>query len=268
MDDKPPFPHAFPSAASASAAPGGPHLREPRSLDAGQALAWWSEGWKIFMTAPLVWVLIALAVGAAAWLLMMVPFFGALAVNVLVPVIAGGLALGCRKLARGQPLEFADAFSAFGGPRFGPLALIGVFAVLANLAVTAVLGTILFALVGGAGLTAMFAGTASQSGIAALMAMGLGALVLVPIAVVAFALISMATWLAPALVALDGLATIDAIKASFRGCTRNLATMIVYALVFIALVVVASIPFGLGLIVFAPVAAGSWFAAWRTIYGD
>lgn len=266
MDAKPPADNPFPTPAFPPRGGGAP--REPRSLDVGQALGWWSEGWQVFMAAPVPWLLIAVAVLVAAALLLVVPFFGAIVLTILAPVVAGGVALGCRKLARGEPLAFADAFSAFRGDTFLPLALVGVFALLANAAVSAVLGIVLFVLVGGAGFAAALSGFGSQAGVAAMATMGLGALVLVPIAIAAFALVSMCTWLAPALVVLSGRTAVDALKGSFAACMRNLGPVVVYAIVFLALAIVAAMPFGLGLVVFGPVAAGSWFAAWRTLYGD
>jgi uncharacterized membrane protein len=41
---------------------------------------------------------------------------------------------------------------------------------------------------------------------------------------------------------------------------------LVYGLIWIGLAIVASIPFGLGWIVLAPVMAGSWYASWRETF--
>ena len=41
----------------------------------------------------------------------------------------------------------------------------------------------------------------------------------------------------------------------------------VYALVYLGLAIVASIPFGLGWLVLGPMVVGSCYAGWRTIFG-
>ena len=48
---------------------------------------------------------------------------------------------------------------------------------------------------------------------------------------------------------------------------RNVGAFLIYGLIYIGLAFVASIPFGVGWIVLAPMVVGSCYAGWRTILG-
>jgi len=76
----------------------------------------------------------------------------------------------------------------------------------------------------------------------------------------------MAYWFAPALVALNGLSALPAMRLSFVACMRNMLPFLVYGLIAILLMIVAVIPVGLGLLVFAPVMMASIYTAYRDIF--
>jgi uncharacterized membrane protein len=75
-----------------------------------------------------------------------------------------------------------------------------------------------------------------------------------------------AVWFAPALVALDGRGTVDALKDSFFGSLKNILPMLLYGVVLTIASVIAMIPVFLGLLVFVPVVIGSIYASYRDIY--
>jgi uncharacterized membrane protein len=102
----------------------------------------------------------------------------------------------------------------------------------------------------------------------AMAGMGAAAMVGSLIGLVIGVLFYLAWWYAPALVAINRAAPIDALKASFRASTANLGAMTVFLLVFVLLALVASIPFGLGWLVLGPVAFGAGYASWREVFGD
>jgi hypothetical protein len=107
----------------------------------------------------------------------------------------------------------------------------------------------------------------TQIDVSTLMSFGLSLLVVCLIALVGFCLIAMAYWFAPALVVLNGEEPVTAMRKSFAACWRNLGAFLVYALIYIGLAIVATIPFGLGWFVLAPMIAGSCYAGWRTVFG-
>ena len=57
-----------------------------------------------------------------------------------------------------------------------------------------------------------------------------------------------------------------ALQRSFGACWMNFGAFLIYGLIYIALAIVASIPFGLGWLVLAPMIAGSCYAGWRQIF--
>jgi len=76
--------------------------------------------------------------------------------------------------------------------------------------------------------------------------------------IVLFGLLAMMYWFAVPLVAINRLSPWQAMKTSLSGCWSNMGALMVYGLVYIGLAIVASIPFGLGWLVLAPVLVGSW----------
>ena len=65
---------------------------------------------------------------------------------------------------------------------------------------------------------------------------------------------------------IDGVELLAAMKASFDGSMANLMPFLIYGLIYIGLAIVASIPFGLGWFVLAPMVVGSCYASWRRIF--
>ncbi|HSD52834.1 MAG TPA: BPSS1780 family membrane protein, partial [Burkholderiales bacterium] len=76
----------------------------------------------------------------------------------------------------------------------------------------------------------------------------------------------MAIWFAPALVALNEFEPLQAIKASFGACLKNIVPFLLYGVILFALAIVASIPLGLGWLVLGPVLAASVYTAYRDIF--
>jgi uncharacterized membrane protein len=77
-----------------------------------------------------------------------------------------------------------------------------------------------------------------------------------------------AYWFAPALVMLHDMPPIEAMKASFFACFRNFVPFLVYSLVMGFTLFIAILPFGLGLLVWVPVAIASTYAAYRQIFTE
>jgi len=76
----------------------------------------------------------------------------------------------------------------------------------------------------------------------------------------------MAYWFAPVLVGLNNLTAIEAMKLSFNACLQNILPFFVYGLIFMLLLIVALIPFGLGLLVVVPVMMTSLYASYVDIF--
>jgi hypothetical protein len=249
-----------------SPTPPGPGRREPRSLSAGQGAAWWSEGWQVFMAAPGTWIGIVVVLFLISLALAFIPIIGSLAQSALMPVFAGGIALGCHALAKGRPLTVGTLFDGFSGGRFMPLFIIGLLYLAAVIVMAILVVVLMLGVAGGAGLFSALSGDPTVFLAGIYNSLGLSTLVIVPLALIVGVAILMAYWFAPALVVLNGEEPIAALGKSLRASWINLGAMAVYGLIFIGLAIVASIPFGLGWIVLGPVLAGSWYASWRETF--
>lgn len=240
---------------------------EPRAVGAGRGASWWGEAWRLFTPAVGVWLLITLilivlnVVGAA------IPVVGSVAMQVLLPVFSGGLMLGCRALDRGNPLTVGHLFAGF-SQSAGPLVILGLISTGLAIMITLIVAGMMVALFGVA-IFGMLTGAtdASQTGVA------LGSVVVAVLLGILFFLLLllpliMATWFAPALVMLGGLSPGAAMKASFRGCLRNVVPFLVYGVIGIALVIVATLPFGLGWFVLGPVTIASVYTSYCDIFED
>lgn len=224
------------------------------TVDSGRGIEWLKGGWAEFIANPGIWIAIALIYGVAAFVVSLVPFIGGLAVALLTPVITGGLMLGCRARASGGKVQIEHLWGGFQGP-VAQLIIIGAV----TLGVSILIG-IVMALVGGA---AMMGGVAAGSGG---MAMGglfigfiLSLILLIPLA--------MATWFAAPLVAIRGVDAITAMKSSFKASLANLVPLIVLGIIYAVLLFVASLPFGLGLLVVLPMIWGSAYASFKDVFG-
>jgi hypothetical protein len=212
-------------------------LRAPREVAPGRGLQWVRDGLEIFVAAPLVWVGITLLFLLMGVVLAIIPFAGMLW-GVAVPMLVGGLMLGCRAVRRGQPLEVRYLFNGFETPRWQPLALVGALYLAGSLIVMVPL---LMLMIGGSLASAFALGSTGASG-ASLIGVGLFGLVMVLVAMAAGMALSMALWFAPALVVFDAIPALDALKLSLRAAWINVGAFVVYALVLLGVALVAAAP--------------------------
>ncbi len=233
----------------------------PRRCATERGWAWLAAGWQFFRRAPGVWIGLVAALFAINIAGSLVPVIGPLALTILGPVFVGGIMLGCDELARGGTLRFAHLFAGFRS-HTGPLALVGVFTLLASFVAILVVGVLLSLLFGLGGGFEAFAGDASPGAVLPVAGGLLGALVFVLV----LAPVYMAVWFAPALVVLAGCAPVAALKASFGACTRNLGALTLYGVVLVFFAVLASIPLALGWLILGPVLSASVYAAYSDIF--
>ncbi len=233
-----------------------------RTVPSGSGVSWIGAGWRLFVRAPVMWIVAILVLFVIAVIMGLVPFIGSLAYQVLNPVFAAGLVIACRSLERGGEFELEHIFGGFKS-RFGNLLVVGLLTVVGWV----VIFFICMAFIGFGVLGAVLSGdpqhvaqTLVDSGFTFLFA----ALVALALAVP----LMMLYWFAPALVVMHGMPPVDAMKASFGGCLRNFMPFLVYGIVMAVLGIVAMIPLGLGMLVWLPLAITSTYAAYREIYTD
>lgn len=233
-----------------------------RSMPAGAGWEWISLGWKAFTAAPMMWILSVVALFVVAIVTAILPFIGSLVFQLIQAVIAGGYMAACRSLERGGEFEIEHLLSGF-SKRFASLLIVGLIFLVGWL----VLVLIMFMFVGMAILGAFMSGDPSAVTAAimgSLIPMLLGSLVVLGLMVP----LVMAYWFAPALVMIHDMPPVDAMKASFLGCLRNIVPFLVYGLVMFLAAIAAAIPFGLGFLIWVPVAIASTYVAYRQIFTE
>ena len=229
---------------------------------AGAGMDWIKEGWALFVRAPLMWIVSLILIFVVAVVVSFVPFLGSLLVQILQPVIVGGYMVGCRSLEKNGEFEIEHLTAGF-SKRFGPLAVVGVIFILGWIVIMGI-----FFLIAGMSLIPVFMEGDANAAAAKLMASGslilLGALVMLALMVP----LTAAYWFAPALVMMHDMNPLTAMKESLYACFRNFIPFLVYGIVMCIAAIVAVIPFGLGMLVWVPVAIASTYVAYRDIFTE
>lgn len=229
---------------------------------AGAGMDWIKEAWSLFTRAPLMWIVSLILIFVVAVVVNLIPFLGTLLFQILQPVIVGGYMVGCRSLEKGGEFEIEHLTTGF-SKRFGPLAIVGVIFVLASFAIMVV-----FFLFAGMSLIPAFMEGDSNAAAAKLMASGSMILVATLLMLALMVPLTAAYWFAPALVMMHDMKPLAAMKASFFACFRNFVPFLVYGIVMMVAAIIAVIPFGLGMLVWMPVAIASIYIGYRDIFTE
>ena len=242
----------------------------PRTVDADRGLAWWSEAWRLFTPAAGVWILILILLFVLNLVLALVPLIGHVAGQLLFPIFAGGLMLGCRAIDRGEPLTVGHLFAGF-GTRTGPLFIVGLIYTAIAIAIALVVFGLLLVFFGAAIVSQLWHLQDLQDPLSVASMLGNVALAIL-VGMLVFLLLYMpllmAVWFAPALVVLRGIEPLEAMRLSFSGSLRNFVPFLIYGLIGVVLAIVATIPLGLGWLVLGPVTIASIYTSYCDIYED
>ena len=227
-----------------------------RSVDAGRGIEWLKQGWQLFTKNPGMWIAIAVILLVVFVVLHFIPFIGNLAAQFLMPVFAGGILLGCKSLSEGGDFGIDHLLAGF-KQNTTNLILVGVFYLVGVIVIT----VLVFLIGGGAALTGGLIGRGPGIG----MAVG-GFFVALLVMLALLVPLAMAVWFAPALVVFHNVAPLEAMKASFFACLKNIVPFLVYGVILFVLCMIAMIPFGLGMLVMMPVMMGSLYASYVEIF--
>jgi len=168
------------------------------------------------------------------------------------------LLIGCHALKQGKELRFDHLFAGF-RQNTGNLIMVGVLWLAGCLAIALAL----FLVGGGAMVVSGVFGKSTGAGLA------LGSLLFIFLLTLALMIpLLMALWFAPALVVFGGMKPVDALKASFDGCLKNMGPFLIYGIVAFILLIVAMLPLALGLLVLVPVMTSSIYISYIDIYGE
>ncbi len=212
----------------------------PVGRPASHGWGWIQQAWAQFKQQPRAWLAALALVYLMTVALSLVPVIGSLASMILGPVFAGGLMLGARSQQRTGTLRVATAFDGF-SQQGAQLATVGVLYVVGLMAVSLVAGLISVA-TGALTAASMEALSSNDPAlIAAVVGPGLGLFLL--LVMLCLVPLLMLYWFAPALVVLDGMTAVAAMRLSFRACWKNLAAFAVYGLALLLILAGASLIF-------------------------
>jgi uncharacterized membrane protein len=212
-----------------------------RVATAGAGASWWAEGWRMFTSRIGAWAAIMAVFVVIALLLNEVPNIGAIAEWLLIPVLLGGIMLGCDAARRGQPLRLSHLFDGFRSPHFVPLLRVALW----NLAFGCI-GVVVAVIVTAAGIGASGVTDITNYADNPLRMwemLGLTYLLLILLGLVFVGVLAMANWFAPALIVLRGATALAAMQTSLRAMLRNWLPFLVYGLVGIAILLAAGVAF-------------------------
>lgn len=223
---------------------------------------WVAHGWRLFRGAPLMWIITIVVLFLVALASNLLPIVGSIALGILNPVIVAGFVAGCRSLERGDDFEIEQLLAGF-TTRFGKLALLGAILTGLQVAVFALFGAMI-------GYRLLMAALTNDEGTieAAIQGEGLNALLAILVMLALMLPIVAAAWFSPALVYMHGLKPLAAMRESIMACIRNFFPTVVYGIILMVLLVPAILPFGLGMLVWIPLAITSSYAIYRDVFTD
>ena len=236
-----------------------------RTVAAGEGLEWLLAAWRLFVAAPLIWMVMIVLYAVFFLVLAFVPVLGSLLGYLLYGVIGAGWLAGAHAVAHGEKLALDHLFAGFRN-KTGPLIVVGAFYT-AGLLLIVVLMVIFLAIGLGAtgAIGAIMSGDSSQlTAMAGASIMTFLVALLIGLALLAPLL--MALWFAPALVYFHNEPPLAALKASFFACLHNWLPFLVWGIVMLILMVLAAIPLMLGFLVVGPLALISGYTSYRDVF--
>ena len=270
-NDPNPNPYQTPVAAAQpidSSEPGAGYVSGGRTLSPGTGMEWISAAWQLFAKSPMMWILMIVLYAIFYLAIAFVPFVGSLAGSLLYGIILAGWLAAAHAVANDKKLEIDYLFSGF-KTRTNPLFIVGAIYTGGSIGILIllVLMAIFIALAMGASgaIGSLLSGDTSE--LATFAAASIMTFLLV--AMVGLALLTplfMALWFAPALVYFHNEEPIQALKASFFACLKNLLPFTIYGIVMILLMIVAAIPLMLGFLVVGPIALISMYTSYRAVF--
>jgi uncharacterized membrane protein len=231
-----------------------------RRVRFGRGWRWIVEAFALFRRNPLIWIVLNLVLLLIALGLSVIPVAGEYVLYLLTPIFLAGLMTACRDLELGEDIEIAYLFRGFRHNASQLVTVGGVYLV----GQVVIAGVVLW--LGGADLqeALRLAAEGNADRITPEAANRVALAVLVGSAL--FVPLAMAVWFAPALVILDDVPALEALRVSVRACLANLLPFLFYSAIMSGLLVIAVTPLFAGLVLWVPVAVISAYTSYRDVF--
>ena len=224
-------------------------------VPAGRGVGWLKEAFDLFRRAPATWVAICTGWIVVWFMLLIIPFIGPVLANLLQPVFFGSFAIAAYKQAAGERITMGDLFSGF-KRNARALVNVGILMMAAQLASAFLMRAL--------GLPTWPQDESFD--VVAYVELLRPHLWILTVGFLLMALASGALWFAPQLIVFHGMSTSHAIRWSVYAALANVGAMFTYGALLTAALIVAWLPFGLGLIVMVPVMVISTYTGYRDIF--
>lgn len=225
-------------------------------VPAGRGAAWLGESFRLFRASPLQWMGLCAGWMSITLALLLVPLLGGIVASFLQPVFFASFAITAYKQTAGERIVMGDLFSGF-RRQLRSLVSVG--------AIELVAAIVIFGIMVAMGLP-LVPETDRLFTIAEYVELLAGKEWILAVGFLLMVLVKGALWFAPPLIAFHGMPATHALRWSVYAALANLGAMMVYGAILLALVFVAAIPSGLGLIVALPMAAISTYIGYRDVF--
>jgi hypothetical protein len=223
----------------------GEFIENGRRVPASHAAGWLSAAWQLYFSAPFFWTLMWVIAIVMTVVIGFVPFIGKLINLFLQPALLAGMMLACHDAEEGETVKIGQLFGAFRS-HAGPIALLAVLALALWVGIAIIVG-IVFALAFG-GLAGLgLSGSGNPGPVMWLPVLAIGVVACVPVL-----LLAVAMFLAPALIVVQDLPALTALRMGFVASWRNVLGLLLLALIGLVLAALASLPIFLGWLVLGP----------------
>lgn len=231
-----------------------------KKVPASHGWQWIKTGFNLFKSNPGMWMVLFIIYFIIAFTMTLVPYIGQVALNLIAPVFLAGFMMGCRALENKQDLEINHLFAAFKSHASPLISIGGIYLV----GIILVVGVVLLLGVDQDALKQV-SDVENMPDEAKLV---LVTAFMKPLMIILLLLtpLMMAYWFAPVLVIFKNQSPTDAMMCSFKACLTNLIPFSVYGLISMLLLMLASVPYGLGLLLIVPVMMASIYASYQDIF--
>ena len=228
--------------------PEAPPFPQARSVGMERALYWYRQGWNAFLVGPGVWIGITVLLLVFS-LVDFIPWIGPLVTALFTPIISAGVLIAAREAYESRPVAVEQLFRALMEERMRMrLFSLGLLLV----ATQALLAVLEWAFV------------SADPGVGFTLRLLLGYLFMFALA----AGLSLVLLYAVPLITFKETETVPAMRASFKASIVNILPLALFSLISVVLLVLALLPFGVGILIFIPVTAAALYASFDEMFNQ
>jgi len=236
-------------------------------LSASEGLNWIGRSFSLYGKSASIWIVMLVLYFGINLIFAMIPMMDLLP-TLVAPLFTVGFYIGCKALEDGKMLQIDHLFEGF-KKNAGLLFRLGIFYFGFNLIIFSITSVYLANSVPESVVTMMTEAKTTQEMelvfrqhpdlLSSVLNSAMLALLLsIPLV--------MASWYAPALVYFNNIPPFKAMLLSIKACNRNLSAYLVFGLLMFPLLILAILPFGLGLLVMLPVTIISQYVSYRATF--